>query len=77
MQVSKNAVLAHIDAIINRQQQDLEELLSSKPRIKTQIERAKSKLSELRSFRKDLAMDSITNQHMLISITNDMKELGW
>ena len=77
MQVCKNAVLAHIDAIINRQQQDLEELLSSKPRIKTQIERAKSKLSELRSFRKDLAMDSITNQHMLISITNDMKELGW
>jgi len=77
MQVSKNAVLAHIDAIINRQQQDLEELLSSKPRIKSQIERAKLKLSELRSFRKDLSMDSITNQRMLISITNDMKELGW
>jgi hypothetical protein len=77
MRFSKDELLAHVDSIIDRQQQDLEELLSSKPKIRSQLERAKLALSELRMFRRDLASGLNPDNRLLASIEKDMGELGW
>lgn len=70
-------ILSHIDFLISRQQENLDELVLDKPKPITQITRAKNKLHVLRSFRKNLALGNNVDQKVLNSIELDMKELGW
>ena len=77
MKFTKEQVLCHIDAIIDRQQQNLDELASDKPKPISQLEKARNKLKLLREFRKNFILESDYSQSMLSTITKDMQELGW
>ncbi len=78
MSYTTEQVLSHIDSIIDRQQQDIDEMISLKfSKKKIQIERAKDALSNLRTFRYQIASGLKHDQKMLLSIVRDMKEIGW
>lgn len=77
MKFTKEQVLCHIDAIIDRQQQNLDELSLDKPKPISQLEKARNKLKSLRDFRKSFIVGSNYSQQLLTSITKDMQEIGW
>lgn len=78
MRFTKEQMLAHVDAIIDRQQQDLDELkITRNKNMRVRMDRIKDKLAELRSFRQDLDFGSDPDVRMLESIARDMRDLGW
>lgn len=77
MKYSTEQMIAHISSIIDRQQENLEDLLSVKPKPISQLEKAKARIVELRSFRYDLSLGKIHNKNLYESVAKDMKEIGW
>lgn len=78
MRFTNEQILSHVDALIDRQQQNLDELKHSKPKkIKIRMDKAKDRISELRSFRDDLRLGLRPDPRMIEMISNDMKDLGW
>jgi hypothetical protein len=77
MKYSTEQMISHISSIIDRQQENLEDLLSIKPKPASQLERAKARIVELRSFRYDLSLGKIRNKNLYESVVRDMEEIGW
>ena len=76
MKYSSKDILLHIDYIIDRQQEDLDELSKLKPLPISQLQKTRYQLANLRLFRKDLNNGN-PDTRILTSIVNDMQEFGW
>lgn len=74
---TKDQMISHVSSIIDRHQDELEHLISLKPRPKKQIELAKERLSELRTFRSDISTGRPPDTRILALIINGMDYSGW
>ena len=72
-----NNILAHVDALIDRQQQEFDEIAMKRPGPRIRMDRAKDRISKLRYFRCQLAHDDNPDPVMLDQIRRDMAALGW
>lgn len=77
MVFTKEQVLYHLDNLIERQIEELNILISAKPKIGRSIRRSREALDVLTSIRSEIQQNGCRDHQAVAGIMEDMKSIGW